>query len=278
MKIVIYHADCLDGLGAAWVAFRKFAKQARYIPARYGDPLPNIQAGDSVYILDYSFPPEVLFEAASRAESITLLDHHQTAIKAYDGYLKKNSLPDNFKLIFSNELSGCVLAWHFFEAEQEVPPLLKHIQDRDLWLFELPGTREITTALYNRMPFQFESLNGLDLNELLSEGKQQVKLFDKEVSRLFKHRHKTKLSSFSGLAVNAPAMYSSELGNLLAKSSGTFGMTYQFNGERSQWVCSLRSMGDFDVGALAEQFGGGGHKNASGFKMNSAQFFKLLNF
>jgi nanoRNase/pAp phosphatase (c-di-AMP/oligoRNAs hydrolase) len=34
------------------------------------------------------------------------------------------------------------------------------------------------------------------------------------------------------------------------------------DGHRS-W--SLRSVGDFDVAALAKRWGGGGHKNASGF-------------
>ena len=32
--------------------------------------------------------------------------------------------------------------------------------------------------------------------------------------------------------------------------------------------CSLRSVGDFDVSAMAKEFGGGGHKNAAGCRMS----------
>jgi nanoRNase/pAp phosphatase (c-di-AMP/oligoRNAs hydrolase) len=32
-------------------------------------------------------------------------------------------------------------------------------------------------------------------------------------------------------------------------------------------VFSLRSIGDFDVSEIAKQYGGGGHKNASGFRL-----------
>ncbi|NIV11578.1 MAG: bifunctional oligoribonuclease/PAP phosphatase NrnA, partial [Aliifodinibius sp.] len=36
-------------------------------------------------------------------------------------------------------------------------------------------------------------------------------------------------------------------------------------------VYSLRSRGDFDVSALAERFGGGGHKNAAGFRVKRSK-------
>ena len=32
-----------------------------------------------------------------------------------------------------------------------------------------------------------------------------------------------------------------------------------------RWQFSLRSEGEFDVSAVAQQYGGGGHRNAAGF-------------
>jgi len=35
----------------------------------------------------------------------------------------------------------------------------------------------------------------------------------------------------------------------------------------------LRSKGDFDVAAIAQRYGGGGHRNAAGFRLPAGQFF-----
>jgi nanoRNase/pAp phosphatase (c-di-AMP/oligoRNAs hydrolase) len=226
--------------------------------------------------LDFSYPPGVIAEAGRKAERILLLDHHQTALSEYDTYLINHSLPANVTVRFSQEFSGCVMAWHTFEGEQNVPMILQHIQDRDLWKFELPRTREVTTALYNRLPIPLGEFGRINLAELSKEGILQVKLLDRTINRLLKGRHRIKLAGVEGLAVNAPAMYSSELGNELAKLSGTFGMTYHFAGERGQWICSLRSIGDFDVGTMAKQFGGGGHHNAAGFKLGHSEFLLFI--
>ncbi|MGZ5622005.1 MAG: DHH family phosphoesterase, partial [Methylobacter sp.] len=68
--LVIYHADCLDGLGAAWSAFCKLGNQVRYIPARHGDDIPDFEPGAILYILDYSYPPRLLVDAAIKAGRI----------------------------------------------------------------------------------------------------------------------------------------------------------------------------------------------------------------
>jgi len=74
-----------------------------------------------------------------------------------------------------------------------------------------------------------------------------------------------------GIAVNANALFASELGNLLAEQSGTFGLIWQLSGD-GEIKASLRSKGDFDVAAIAARYGGGGHRNAAGFRMAPAPF------
>lgn len=51
--IVIYHADCPDGFGAAFAAWLVFGDSAQYVPARFGEPAPDVR-GKEVYILDFS--------------------------------------------------------------------------------------------------------------------------------------------------------------------------------------------------------------------------------
>ncbi len=261
--LVIYHADCLDGFGSAWCAFKKFGNQARYIPARFGEPFPQFSQGDDIYILDFCYSPETLLEVSNIANRVTLIDHHLTAKQQFE-----NSVPpENLILHFDLERSGCVLAWQHFFPNQNAPLILQHIEDRDLWRFELKDTREITTALYEKMPIPFHQFERLKLNHLITTGRIQVAQFSKMVKRLANNAHVIELNGFKGLAVNAPSLFASELGNILAKESKTFGMIYHFDGKKKQWIVGLRSVGHFDVSQLATQFGGGGHVNASGFSI-----------
>lgn len=292
--LVIYHADCLDGLGAAWSAFCKLGEHARYIPARHGDEFPAFEPGTTIYILDFSYSPEQLLMAAEQAGQIILIDHHITAMEQCEAFFYKNCsgelfaskpsavlsaseakpqpLPENLSLHFDMKRSGCVLAWQYFFPELQPPTILLHIEDRDLWLFKLAGTREITSALYERMPMTLPEMGAIDLDELLEIGRIYVDFQQKIVKRLAKIAHPISLNGQKGLAVNAPSSFSSELGHVLAEKSGTFGLTYQYDGRKQKWQFSLRSIGDYDVGHLAQAFGGGGHKNAAGFVLDDNPF------
>ncbi len=270
--LVIYHADCLDGLGAAWSAFCKLGNQCRYIPAHYGDDIPDFEPGAILYILDFSYSPSLLVDASTKACRIILIDHHITAMEQCDDFFKAQPLPENLSINFDMSRSGCILAWQHFFHDLKPPKILLHIEDRDLWRFKLDGTREITTALHEKMPINFAEIGALDLAELLPIGRIQVECIAGMVKRLAKSAHRISVAGRIGLAVNAPSLFSSDLGQVLAEKSGTFGMTYQYDGRKRQWTFSLRSIGDYDVGHLALSFGGGGHKNAAGFALHNNPF------
>ena len=263
--LVIYHADCLDGLGAAWSAFCEFGALARYIPARYGDAIPDFKPGAVLYIVDFSYSPQLMVDASAKAGRIILIDHHMTAREQCDAFFKERQVPENLSINFDMSRSGCVLTWQYFFPDQKPPQILLHIEDRDLWHFKLDGTREITTALYERLPISFAELGAINLAELSEVGRVQVKQLSGMVQRLAKSAHSVSVAGRVGLAVNAPSLFSSDLGHVLAEKSHTFGMTYHYDGRKRQWNFSLRSIGDYDVGHLALGFGGGGHKNAAGF-------------
>ena len=62
--IVVYHKGCMDGFGAALVAWKKFGGEASYIPVSYGTEQDSF-VGDmakaaehplsELYVLDFSF-------------------------------------------------------------------------------------------------------------------------------------------------------------------------------------------------------------------------------
>ena len=203
---IVYHADCADGFGAAYAAWRHFGDTAIYRPMHHGQPweLPEI-AGHGVYILDFSFPPDVLEAMASLANSVIQIDHHASARRPWVGRLTKTTdggesyrhraLP--LTVIFDLGKSGARLAWEHFHPAQPVPLVLRHIEDLDLWRFAMPGTRALGRAL-RLLAFDFAVWDELirqapdpdcpRYTAFVAEGEAIERFFQTEVSRLAQSR------------------------------------------------------------------------------------------
>lgn len=274
--LVLYHAHCMDGYAAAWAAWKTLADRADYQAVRHQTPIPGFSDGAELYILDFCYSMKELVAAAKKASKIVVLDHHISAQKEFERYKKHSSIPSNLEIKFVQEHSGCMITWQYFQGDQEPPLLLSHIEDHDLWRHQLTKTEEITKALYLRLPLDFSDFEKIKLAELKQEGAILVTQQQLNISRLLKAQHSIVLNNKQGLAVNAPSMFSSDLGHALAEQSGSFGLTYYYHGKRQCYECSLRSIGDFDVSELARELGGGGHKNAAGFSIDQKTFLSFL--
>ena len=291
---VLYHDDCTDGFGAAYAAWHFLGYAGvQYIPVQYGQPIDARVRDTQIYVLDFCYPKEQLIELCSiTAESVTILDHHKTAIDMFNAWPIAER-PDNLVAVTSTAQSGAILTWNEFSGyASTAPKLLFYIQDRDLWQFRLPQSKEINTAI-GLLPKNIESFplwqtilaNPSSPENLAKDGRLLLTQLDRNCTALLKHAMVCYLgpegSRAIGSMVNAPAMYSSELGNLLAVSSGTYGCTWQVVKDASFYssMCiqvSLRSIGDYDVESIARYYGGGGHKNASGFRLTLSGFWGLL--
>ena len=253
----------MDGYAAALAAWLRFGDNdnIEYLPVNYGESPPDVSRAE-VYILDFSYPRETLLRMKRQASSLLVLDHHKTAQEALRGL--------DFAQ-FDMSRSGCMMAYQHFFPNFTPSWIFKWIQDRDLWQFKHPQTKAFDAALRALVPREFSAwekyLNDNNAYDLVHRGEDLLRVFDADIEALLTRKHPISLLGASGLAVNAIAKYASELGNRLALESGTFGLVYSYAGDRKVWDCSLRSVGDYDVSKLAQQFGGGGHKNASGFNL-----------
>jgi oligoribonuclease NrnB/cAMP/cGMP phosphodiesterase (DHH superfamily) len=269
--VIIYHANCADGFGAAWAASKALTGDKVFVPANYGDELPAEVDGAHVYVLDFSFSTDKMLELYSRCQTLVWLDHHKTAAVIADDFKAtledagEAGLPD-LVVEFDMDRSGAGIAWDYFHPMTPRPPLIDYIEDRDLWRFRFAGTRAFGFALRS-YPMDFGVWDEIadDSARVLEEGAAMMRFFDQSLADTLKStKHEVTLAGVKGLAANMNSMFASDAGNVLAKESGTFGLTYYRVGD-GPWACSLRSVGDFDVSAIAQQFGGGGHKNAAGF-------------
>jgi len=264
--LVIYHANCLDGFGAAFAAWLHFSArevEADYFAAKHGSEPPEC-AGREIYIVDFSYKRAVLKQICAVAERVTILDHHISAQEDLAGLADEH---DNLHVVFDMEKSGAVLSWEYFH--QTPPPLLlQHVQDRDLWRFKLEGTDAINTALMS-YPFTFAFWQEVNtsaerLQQLRGEG-ETINRFRRQLIEQYKKR--AVLSTIAGHqvpVVNAPHAIISELLGELALEH-PFAVGYQDHGNKRSWSLRSRKDGGEDVAKIAEKFGGGGHRNAAGF-------------
>lgn len=261
-NFVLYHADCMDGLGAKYAAWKKFGNDATYIPVEYKKPVPEIPDGSNVYIVDFSYPRDELEALRKRCLSLVVRDHHKTAEEALKG------LDYAF---FDMNKSGAVLAWEYFHPKVPVPKLLLHIQDRDLWQWKLSDTREILNLLglekedfeaWECLEKELEPTNS-NLWLTLTLGRTISNYEDNYIEQ---RCEKARLGTYLGfrVAIYNTTLLGSEIGSKLCEAKEIdFSIGYFIKPE-GKVSLSFRSIGDFDVTPFAKGLGGGGHKNASG--------------
>ena len=265
---VIYHANCADGSGAAWAAHRRLEQeqglQVAYHPAAYGDPPPETDPGAEVYILDFSYSLETMRELHRRHQGrVTLIDHHRTAQDELEG-----AVPN---CRFDPEHSGACLAWKWWAGPGEtIPELVRYIEDRDLWRWELRNSREVAAAL-DSYPKDFQVWDTLAVDALALEGEAILRRERLMVEKLIDLAVWRTVGGLPVPAVNTPVLVSETCEALLEKfPDAPFAAAYSQlpgpDGEiRERW--SLRSRPGFDVSRTARRLGGGGHPQAAGFHL-----------
>lgn len=261
INFVIYHKNCSDGFGAAYSAWKLLGNKAEYIPCSHGDLVPDVK-GKKVAILDFSFKNEIIKKMIEDADSLIVIDHHKSAMI---------DLHDIGNTIFDMHKSGAIMSWEFFHPGKEPPKFIEYIQDRDLWKWELPYSKEFSAA-FDMIPWEFREFEKFEDDSVFDDAVKRgsyilaysktviKKICDKAVLKKFDHNGKI----CDVLIVNS-SHWMSEIGASLAKDCD-FAMIYYFSHDTLSYSVSLRAFHEnIDVSDIAKKFGGGGHKKAAGF-------------
>jgi len=269
--LCIYHGNCADGFGAAWVVRRALRESVEFHAGVYQTQPPPVE-GRNVLMVDFSYKRPVLLEMAKVANTVCIIDHHKTAAEDLI------DLPGNVLTVFDMEHSGAMLTWLHYFKDEEPPPLLRHIEDRDLWRFALPGTREIQANVFS-YPYDFavwDRLMNTNPEILREEGAAIERKHFKDIDELITVVTRRMVIGGHNVPVaNLPYTLTSDAGHKLAKGE-PFACCYWDTPDGR--IFSLRSNGGLDVSAIAKKYGGGGHKDASGFKVSyeQAQTFEVI--
>jgi len=262
--LVIYHADCPDGFGAAWCFWRRYGAGADYIACEHQTPPPDV-AGRDVFMVDFSYKRDVVAQMVRSARSVTLIDHHATALedlREMPGLVQFTDL----------ERCGAALAWDYLYEGQPRPVLIEHIQDRDLWRFRLAGTREIAAYL-DVTEFSFrrwDELMAADATArgaMIGDGALLLKKHRLDMQRIIATcARRMVIGGVEVPVVNIPHEFASDAGHIMAQGE-PFAASYFDTAQGRKF--SLRSTQyGADVGKIASQYGGGGHGHASGFMVS----------
>lgn len=278
--IVLHHNDD-DGFGSGYVAHQELPN-ARFLMVNYGevsvrlrsgvellvrDQIVDIDRHTNILILDFNLSEAEIALLSSVVNSVTLIDHHKTSLplKKLEGRIH------NFAAIIDTEKSAMRLVWEYFNPNYsgELPLLVAYVEDRDLWRFGLPKSREINALIgsYDKRFDVWESLEAKHIDDMIMEGEAILRDQLKNIRRIAR-------SAFPvgqmAQVVNSP-IYQSEVGSVLAAGSPV-GVVFSIESDRTVRV-SLRSSaenpGHVDVSEIAKTMGGGGHKHAAGFQLGS---------
>jgi hypothetical protein len=277
--LCIYHEDCADGFTAAWAVAQRLPG-IECVPARYGS-LPPALRGRRIVLVDFSYEPETLERLAGENFALLVIDHHASAIRR----LRERTPPAGARgpdLLLDEGHSGAMLAWRFFNGGAEPPALIRYVEDRDLWRFELPRSRAINALIgatefcleeWSRLAARLDDAAGFEAAGVAGEALLSARR--KDVDEVL--RRTARIMRIGGVAVpvcNAPKHLASDIGNLLARDVAaqalapeiSFAAVY-FDRADGRREFSLRSEAGrgADVAAIADRYGGGGHRHAAGF-------------
>lgn len=287
--LCIYHGKCADGFTSAWAVNRAgFGPDIEFFPGVYGEAPPDV-TGRDVILVDFSYKRPVLTEMAMKANTVLILDHHKTAAEDLAGFEPLVDVREwdvwhrnggsGIRAVFDMDRSGAGLTWDFFHRGEKRPPLVDYVEDRDLWRFKLEGSREVSAYIFSN-EYTFENWDRL--NVALEDNPQYVinigaaieRKHHKDVAELVEVcKRRMVIGGVEVWGASLPYTLTSDAGNLMSEGEPFAACYWDTTKGRT---FSLRSKPEgADVSEIAKAYGGGGHKNASGFTVPFSELSKF---
>lgn len=310
INTVIYHGGCADGNGSLWAVHRSFCKTRGHQTAlsdvnsfadfhekamettRLTDIL-SLCKDNNVLIADFSYPPHIITKIKMVCSKMILLDHHDTGVEM---------LAEEPNCYFDMNHSAAYMVWYFMRTgrplqtqpfNEQVPALIRYIQDRDLWNWKEPNSREINCGLFHKGGGKLEYYDSFHDNEreTMEELKQygaqylafQSDLLDKEINS---KAYIVKFFGYDAVAANISVVPSETCEKMLEKfKQCRIAIVYYDNKKNGVHKFSARRREndtEIKLSAMCEfknsgvGWGGGGHPASAGFTIPihlSVEFF-----
>lgn len=280
---IIFHGNCPDGFTGAWLMHRYLTSKlklrgkgvVRLHAASYGEAPPQVH-GQHVFLVDFCYEPEHLVELHRQSSTLTILDHHATAMEwvteVWGDSVVTDWDPDLKRImdikVLDQEHSGAMLAMLWTGLHHT---FVKYVEDRDLWRFRYGSNTHDAFAMITSFDYtlqNWDDLSDMGIQELLDGGAAINRYRDNLIQQVVKQAYQDRVLGHDDIwVVAAPYAIGSDVAGELAKRDPDRFAAYYVDqpDEVRRW--GLRSGPEgMDVAKLAATRGGGGHVHASGFE------------
>jgi len=240
--------------------------ELNYHTHEFREVLPD----ELVFIVDYSFPPEIMNKILSVTKNVTLIDHHASTPEKMEGYKGKYKAVVNC----DGPEAGCSLTWKHIYGGAKMPKALQLIRDYDTWTHAMsPASTYFTTGLnlFDCHPdstvwddlLGFEEDPDYTVDDIVQIGRNCVEFRDSLA--------KTACDEFGFEAVwedcKCFVLYCSTMRSSLCfkERIDQYDICIMVVPHGNGVTIRLYSNEVVDVSELAKKFGGGGHKGAGGY-------------
>lgn len=296
-KFYIYHHTDDDGYGSAAVVILYLlhqhkiqswdSEQLELIPYCY-EPndnfLPNrlYNKGDEIYVVDLSVSSSTLIKFRDFLDTLKLnqskliwVDHHKSSKDVLDDTSNniKNTL-NSYGFTYSVDMNYCGMynSWLLFFKDSPIPEIVRLIDDWDCWKHKLKDTKAFhygldSTSYYlptNDMWKQYLTNRGYCLQfikDRVIEGNAILNFIEQDNFLKYKNHFDCKLFGFNCCCLNATR--NSDI--FIEFDKYDVVLAFMFNGDIYKYSIYSPKNSPAFCNIIAEYFGGGGHKGASGF-------------
>lgn len=298
--VIVYHSNCTDG------------KVGRWISERYGEHAPGVQyvalvAGFAISIdiirdkrIQCIDVMPVNLNDLLLAESVEILDHHETNWEDYEdwrtGHIRLADvdlkLLDKIQFIYSDVKCGGIMAWEYYKGiNVAIPWFLQAIDDRDRYVWTFPTSRAICKYLFRNFYHKdnvFDDLMTWTLAQIKTAITEGQKLIDHDAPIIANICKSAMLATVTMddqqyTCYLAPQSHLvNEVGEALTSRSAkiSFAAMWKYDLASDEWWISLRSLPGFHCGRFAKRLralrsdrisNGSGHPGAAGLTIKGGK-------
>lgn len=281
--------------------------QRNFIGYNYGQTIPDLTEYDHVIMCDISFPKDEMMHLTSfdnrKNQHVEWIDHHVSAISdAVDnGYEDLSGLRDT-------KFAACELTWKYFFSNVEMPEIVRLLGRYDCFghkgteeeikvlEFQYGARRCITNYLeaYIWLHDSITNISNVTPEEFIyDQGKPIYQYLRVDAKHRYKNGFEIQFRCSEAFIVSKNQMTNSVPSRLHFICINNerfnpinFGIDYHSDGydgcacfyfDGTNYNFSLyNDNGLVDCSVIAKQYGGGGHKGASGFILSPDKFNELV--
>jgi len=266
-----YHKADLDGECSGAIV-KYYHKETELFPFDYGEEFPwdKIAPEDEIFMIDVSLPRNDMIKLKDSVKNLIYIDHHISKINELKGVF--------FNGIQRDGVAACILTWNYFITDDtdslKIPEAIKLLGYYDVWKIDdnvldfQYGARSLDTNPENQDLWSVLFVNNKFVYSIKETGRYIRKYQDKiDKKNILDFAFKTKFRDYSVLALNKTTGSS-----LIFKDHPDYknvDILMVFGWIGNKWKISLYTLkDDIDVSIICKEFGGGGHKQAAGFKLD----------